>query len=195
MERVCGGRRAGRGGERWRLAHRYMVRLARTYWDMLRTNTLEKGATRVALVNIPDITLTPRFRSIAAREAAEQGPQAGAEFQAALRSWIVAFNTELARLAAGESRVVVVDYFADFTAHNATPAAFGLTNATQASCPPIGGFLACTDAALDASPAAAGLVAGWWKTWLYSDPFHPSPRGHELQGMGVVGAVQRAGWR
>ncbi len=174
-------------------ARRYMERLARTYWDLVKANALDKGAARVALVNIPDITLTPRFRSITAGVAAERGAQAGADFQAALRSWIVAFNAELVRLATGESRVVVVDYFADFTAQNATPAAFGLTDASVAACG-AREFPACTDAALDASPPA-GLVAGWWRTWLYSDAFHPTPRGHELLGVSVLGAMQRAGWR
>ncbi|MGZ5180653.1 MAG: SGNH/GDSL hydrolase family protein, partial [Ramlibacter sp.] len=155
-------------------ARLYMQQLARTFWDMVKANTLDKGATRVALVNVPDITLTPRFRSITAGVATDQGAAAAAEFVAAVRGWIVAFNTELATLAAGDPRVVIAPYFDDSTAENATPAAYGLTNTTDASCPPNVDFPACTDAALDASPPA-GLGAGWWKTWLYSNAFHPSP--------------------
>jgi phospholipase/lecithinase/hemolysin len=174
-------------------ARQYMQRLARTHWDTVKANTLDKGATRVELVNIPDITFTPRFRSIAAGLAVEQGAQAGADFQAALRSWIAAFNTELAQLAAGDSRVAIVVYFADFTADNQAPSAFGLANTDAAACGALD-FAQCTDAALDASPPAGG-AAGWWKTWLYSDPFHPTPRGHELLGESVLAAIARAGWR
>ena len=172
----------------------YMQRVAQTFWNAVKANTLDKGATRVALVEVPDITLTPRFRNIAANLATTQGAAAASAFQAALRRWITGFNAELNRLAAGDARVAVVPYFADFTAQNTDPAASGLTDATQASCPPAGDFPACTDAALDASPPA-GLAPGWWRTWFYSDRFHPTPRGHELLAESVDRALARAGWR
>ena len=172
----------------------YMQRLAQTFWNTVKANTLDKGATRVALVEVPDITLTPRFRGIAADLSTTEGAAAATAFQTALRQWIVGFNTELRRLAAGDARVAVVPYFADFSAQNTNPAASGLTNSTQASCPPQGDFPACTDAALDAAPPA-GLAPGWWKTWFYSDNFHPSPRGHELLAASVNNALAAAGWR
>jgi len=172
----------------------YMQRLAQTFWNTVKANTLERGATRVALVEVPDLTLTPRFRSIAAGLSTTEGAAAAAAFQTALRQWITGFNTELRRLAAGDARVAVVPYFADFSAQNTNPAASGLTNTTQASCPPQGDFPACTDAALDASPPA-GLAPGWWKTWFYSDNFHPSPRGHELLAASVNRTLAQAGWR
>ena len=130
---------------------------------------------------------------MAAEIAAADGAAAGAAFQSAMRQWIVNFNTELARLAGGDARVVIVPYFQDFTAHNTNPAAFGLTNSTEPSCP-AGDFQACTDAALDAAPPP-GLARGWWKTWFYSDGFHPSPRGHELMAASVEAALARVGWR
>ena len=176
-------------------ATRYMQRLAQTYWDTVKAQTLDKGAMRVALLNVPDLTLTPRYRGIAQEIAAAQGAAEAAAFQAALRRWIVAFNTELARLVAGEPRVALVPYFEDFTAQGTQPAAFGLTDATQAACPPAAEFPAgCTDAVLDAAPPA-GLAPGWWRTWAYSDEFHPSPRGHELLAATVDRALVRAGWR
>ncbi|WBY03276.1 SGNH/GDSL hydrolase family protein [Ramlibacter tataouinensis] len=172
----------------------YLQRLAQTWWSTVKANTLDRGATRVALLNLPDITLTPRFRGIVAGLASAEGSAAASAFQGALRQWIAGFNAELARLAAGEPRVALVPYFEDFTANVADPAAFGLTNATDASCPPAGDFPACTDAALDAAPPA-GLAVGWWKTWYFSDEFHPSPRGHELIAATVLRALERAGWR
>jgi len=173
----------------------YMQRLARTFWDTVKTHTLDAGATRVALLNVPDITLMPRFRNIVAGIAAAEGAAEAAAFQGALRQWIVAFNSELAQLTANDPRVVLVPYFEDLSAQTANPSAFGLTNVTDPSCPPVGGFPACTDAALDASPPATGLGPGWWKTWAYSDGFHPSPRGHELLAASVKAALARAGWR
>jgi phospholipase/lecithinase/hemolysin len=91
--------------------------------------------------------------------------------------------------------VALVPYNADFTAQITNPSAFGLTNVTQPSCPPAGDFPQCTDAALDASPPAPGLAAGWWKTWAFSESLHPSPRGHELLAASVNRALVRAGWR
>jgi len=175
-------------------ARLYMQQVARTLWTTVKANTLDKGATRVVLLNVPDLTLTPKFRTIANEIAAAEGAAAGAAFQSALRQWVATFNTELATQAAGDARVALVPYFDDFTAEVANPAAFGLTNVTGASCPPAGDFQACTDAALDASPPA-GLAPGWWKTWLFSNEFHPSPRGHEVLAASVERALARAGWR
>jgi phospholipase/lecithinase/hemolysin len=169
-----------------------MQQLAQTYWTTVKAGTLDKGATRVALLNMPDITLTPKFRGIAGEIAAAEGAAAATAYQAAVRQWIVAFNTELARLVAGESRVVLVPVQEAMAAQAATPAAFGLTNVTDASCPPVADFPACTDAALDASPPA-GLTAGWWKTWAFANEFHPSPRGHELLAATVEQALARGG--
>lgn len=175
-------------------ANLYMQQLAQTWWNALKANTLDKGATRVAVVNVPDITLTPRFKlGTTSGVATNHGAAAAADFETQVRGWIATFNSELAKLAAGDSRVVVADYFTDFAAQNAAPASFGLTNASEASCPLNADFPACTDAALDAAPPA-GLTAGWWKTWLYSDRFHPSPRGHELLAAVVERAVRAAGW-
>ncbi|MBK0392775.1 SGNH/GDSL hydrolase family protein [Ramlibacter algicola] len=172
----------------------YMQQLARTWWAMVKANALDQGATRVVLVNIPDITLTPRLRDVVAGAATDLGAGGAADFQAAVRGWITTFNSELAAQAAGDSRVVIVDYFGEFTAEVAGAPAAGLTNTTQAACPATVDFPQCTDAALDAAPPA-GAVAGWWKTWLFSDRFHPSPRGHELLGAAVLRAIQAAGWR
>lgn len=171
----------------------YMEALARTFWTTVRANTLDRGATRVAVLNIPDLTLTPRLRDIAAGIASAQGPAEAAAFQSQLRQWIAGFNAELARLVAGDPRVALVRYAEDFAAQNASPATFGLTNVTTAACPP-GDFPDCTDAALDATPPA-GLAPGWWRTWSFSDGFHPSPRAHELLAATVNRALVAAGWR
>lgn len=173
---------------------RYMTALAQTFWDALRSNALDKGASRVAVLDLPDISLMPRYRNILASVAAERGTAAATAYQAAIRSWVQAFNAELARRAAGDSRVVIVPFNAEFTNQNSNPSAYGLTNASDAACPDTVDFPQCTDQALDAAPPS-GLAPGWWKTWLYSDRFHPSPRGHELLAAVVLRKVQQAGWR
>jgi phospholipase/lecithinase/hemolysin len=98
--------------------------------------------------------------------------------------------------------VALVDFYADFTDEVTHPVAYGLTNATQASCPVTGvdssglpayTFQTCTSAALDAAPPA-GLAAGWWNTWTFSDGFHPTPYGHRLLAASISRALARAGW-
>ncbi|MBA2964230.1 MULTISPECIES: SGNH/GDSL hydrolase family protein [Ramlibacter] len=174
----------------------YMRRLAQTYWETIKANTLDKGAAHVAVLNVPDISLTPRLRTNATELAAAEGPAVADAFTAALRQWITGFNTELSRLAADDTRVALVPYFDDFTAQEANPAAFGLTNVTDPACPPVGEFpQACTDAALDAAPPQPDLAPGWWHTWAFADGFHPTPRGHELLAASVNRALEQAGWR
>jgi phospholipase/lecithinase/hemolysin len=84
----------------------------------------------------------------------------------------------------------------------ANPASYSLTNAATAACPVTGqgadrlpeySFPTCTSAALDAS-ASTGQTAGWWKTYAFSDGFHPTPYGHQLLAASVNRAIARAGW-
>ena len=180
----------------------YMQALADTYYNAIKANTLDKGATHVAVLNMPDITLTPRFRAVLAGVTQASGATAATQLQAAIRQWIGAFNTRLASRVSGDARIALVDFYADFTDEVSHPVDYGLTNVTQAACPVTGvdtsglptyTFATCTSAALDAAPPA-GLSAGWWQTWTFSDGFHPTPYGHRLLASSVSRAIARAGW-
>jgi phospholipase/lecithinase/hemolysin len=184
------------------LAGMYMHALADTYYDAIKVNTLDAGATHVAVLDMPDITLTPRFQALLAGIAQAQGAATAAALQGGIQQWISAFNTQLATRVGSDARVALVPFYADFTDEVAHPADYGLTNATQAACPATGvdgsglpdyDFPTCTSAALDAAPPA-GLAAGWWQTWAFSDGFHPTPFGHRLLAASVSRAIARAGW-
>lgn len=184
------------------LAGLYMQKLADTYYDAIKTTTLDKGATHVAVLNATDITLTPKFQQVLGSIATASGEAAAAQVQAAIRQWIVAFNTQLNARVGGDGRIALVDFYADIQDEIANPAAYGLTNATTPACPATGvdgsglptyTFATCTSAALDAAPPT-GLSAGWWKTWAFSDSFHPTPFGHQLLAASVSRAIARAGW-
>ena len=86
----------------------------------------------------------------------------------------------------------------------ANPAKYGLSNATGTACPVTGvgsdglpsySFSTCTAAALSANPPT-GVSGGvnWWKTYLFSDSFHPTPYGHELLADAVTAAVRAKNW-
>jgi outer membrane lipase/esterase len=185
----------------------YMQKVADTYYNAIKASTLDKGATHVAVLNAPDITLTPRFQAVLggvaqASGGGSAGATAAATLQGAIRQWIGAFNTELATRIGTDARVALVDFNADFTDEVTNPAAYGLTNVAKASCPVVGvdsqglpayNFPACTSAALDAAPPA-GAAAGWWNTWAFSDGFHPTPFAHHLLAASVARALARAGW-
>jgi phospholipase/lecithinase/hemolysin len=185
----------------------YMQKVADSYYNAIKASTLDKGATHVAVLNAPDITLTPRFRAVLggvaqASGGGTAGATAAATLQGAIRQWIGAFNAQLKTRIGSDERVALVDFNADFTDEVSNPAAYALANVTQAACPVTGvdsqglpayNFPACTSAALDAAPPA-GAAAGWWQNWTFSDGFHPTPFGHRLLAASVARALARAGW-
>ena len=177
-----------------------MVALADTFYSDIRTQVLDRGAKNVAVLNMPDITITPRFKAVLAGVSASAGAAAGAQVQAGIRAWVTAFNDRLRTLVANDPRVIIIDFNGTFTQQVNSPASFGLSNSADTACPITGRdsqglpsytFPTCTDAALDATP---GRTAGWWKTWLFSDSFHPTPYGHQMMGDIVIRAVRAAGW-
>ena len=180
----------------------YMQKLADTYYNAIKASTLDRGATKVAVLDMPDITLTPRFQAVLGGVSRAGGAAAATALQGAIRQWIDAFNAQLRARVGSDARVAVVPFNADFTDEVTHAAQYGLTNATQAACPVTGtdssglptyNFLTCTSAALDAAPPT-GLAAGWWRTWAFSDGFHPTPFGHQLLAASVNRALARAGW-
>lgn len=187
----------------------YMTALADNFYAAIKTNALDKNATRVAVLNMPGITNTPRFQMVLAGVAAaygggEAGAKARADSEALFKSWVVAFNTELAAKVAGDNRIALVDFYTNFNEQIAHPEQFGLTNVTTPACPITGvgsdrlpsyTFETCTAAALSASPPE-GAVGGadWWKTYAFSDGFHPTPYGYQLLGQLVSRSLAQAGW-
>lgn len=179
----------------------YMTALSDRFRDQITTHTLNKGATRVAILDIPDITLTPRFGMVL-RRIAEVNPAGAEQIKQLIQAWISAYNARLVQNFANDKRVTIVPFNADFTDEVNNPGSYQLTNVTDASCPITGmgsdglpsyNFLSCTSTALDASPPS-GKTAGWWKTYAFSDGFHPTPYGHQLLSASVSRALARAGW-
>lgn len=181
----------------------YMKKLADTFHGQIKANVLDKGANYVAVLNAPDITLTPRFKMVLAGVAAQGGAGGPAQAEAlayAIRQWIGTFNAQLKANIGSDSRVALVDFYADLTDQATHPAKYGLTDVANPVCPvdavsgpdglPSYTFKNCTSTALD----AAGKTPGWWKTYAFSDGFHPTPKGHELMAASVARAIAQAGW-
>jgi phospholipase/lecithinase/hemolysin len=194
----------------------YMVALADKFYDSIKVSALDKGAEKVAVLNMPGITNTPRFQmALAGIAAAYGGGTAGAtargQAEALFKFWVESFNSRLAAKVSGEKRVVLVDFYTAFNDQLANPAQYGLTNVTTPACPPVkdaqgqlvlsGGlpiynFQTCTAAALSAMTPPAGATGGsnWWQTYAFSDGFHPSPLGYQLLSQLVAKSLATAGW-
>lgn len=183
----------------------YMQALADSLVAMVQTQALDKGAQRVLVANIPGITNTPRFQAVLAAVGAASGATAKAQSEALFRSWIEAFNARLAEKFAGNPKVLVVDVYTTFNQQVQIPDQFGLTNARVPACPATGtgsdglptySFPTCTSAALSAQTPPAGTTGGadWWKTYAFSDGFHPTPYLHQLTGQLLARSLAQAGW-
>jgi phospholipase/lecithinase/hemolysin len=168
----------------------YMQNLAKTYYKAIKDNALDKGAKRIGVLNVPDITVTPRFQAVLLNLG-----NSGPAVQGLIRQWIIAFNTQLKASIAADSRIALVDFYSDFQDEVNKPADYGLINATTPVCSAVKsetfGNFPCLSTELDAVP---GKSAGWWKTYAFADGFHPTPYGHSLLAASVSRALARAGW-
>jgi outer membrane lipase/esterase len=106
----------------------YMEKLADKLYDSIKVSALDKGAERVAVLNMPGITNTPRFQMVLSGIAAAAGATARAQSEALFKSWVETFNARLATKVAGDKRIVLVDFYTAFNDQIANPAQYGLTN-------------------------------------------------------------------
>ena len=197
----------------------YMQLLADKLVAAVKTNALDKGAPRIAVLNTLDVTQTPKFNATMALLRSNLGSTTANNIQLLLQTWIVAYNTRLSsNVAPYASKVAVVDFYTNFNAEMADPAQYGLTDVTATVCdqiysaansvtpsvatagttalstPAVVG--ACTDSAASAitpTQNATGATT-WWQTYLYADNFHPTPYGHQLLAQLVAKRLTEAGW-
>jgi phospholipase/lecithinase/hemolysin len=183
----------------------YMQALANKFADDITTYGVDKGA-RVLVINVPDIALTPRFSAVLFGVTQQAGAEAAGQVKALIQGWVDAFNARLAQRFSGSDRVAVVDFNTNFRDQVGNPAKYDLTDAVNTACPvtdfeagtglPEYDFPTCTAAALSAAQPPAGATGGadWWKTYLFSDGFHPTPKGHELAAAEVMKVLNARGW-
>lgn len=169
----------------------YMTALANTLFNDVKTRVLDKKATHVAILNMPDITITPLLQA----KLGTMPPAMASQIQALVRTWISTFNTQLKTNIANDSRIALVDFYTDFQDEVSKPADYGLANATTPVCTVVKsaalGNFPCFSTELDALP---GKLPGWWNAHAFSDGFHPTPLGHSLLAASVSRALARAGW-
>lgn len=190
----------------------YMEALADKLVAAVKTNALDKGATRIAILNTLDVTLTPRFQAELGiiRNAISLDTAEGVAGLA--NTWIRAFNARLsANVAAYSSNIAVVDFYNNFTARMINPDRYALSNVTSTVCDEIvtGGngpgttslsipqvVGACTSYAASSMvpPYGSDGTTNWWQSYMFADDFHPTPYGHALLTDIVMNRLQAVGW-
>ncbi len=184
-----------------RSANLYMEKAADALAEAVVANALDRGATRVAVLNVPDITLTPRFSAAFAKLVQELGADEAAAIQAAVRQAVGAFNARLQSRLGNDTRVVLIDVRAAVDDQIARAGDYGLSDAHPCGLPGHGRELrgAARVVAADLHVGRArcrltGAAPGWWTTWAFSDGFHPTPAGHRLLAATVNQALAAASW-
>jgi phospholipase/lecithinase/hemolysin len=187
----------------------YAQAVGSTLAAAVKANIVAKGVTKVVVINAPDITVTPRFLAVLSAVAASAGTAQRDAVQGAVRAWTAAMNASLAAGLAGTG-VQVYDFYTEGAKIAATPAQFSLTNVTTPACPKVAGGLdsttgqaslslpatvvACNSASMSANIPVGETSANWWKSYAYSDNFHPTPALHQLIGQSINLQLAKAGW-
>jgi phospholipase/lecithinase/hemolysin len=140
---------------------------------LVKDQMVAKGARRVVLVNLPDVSLTP-----VGLDAEDDAP-------GLIRAMSAAFNEALQEGVEGEDEVLLVDAFTRSQAQAAKPADFQLDNATDAVCTSSLGSWNCT---------AQTLIPAATSRYLYADGVHPTPYGHLLLADLVLTVMANRGW-
>jgi outer membrane lipase/esterase len=159
---------------------------------LVKDQIVAKGATRVAVMLLPDIASMPAYNQLP--------PQANTGLLAQLAT---AFNATITAALAGVD-VRYIDMQTLFIDVRANPSKYGLTNITAAACDPAkiaavtGGRI--TDGSALFCNAAAGQPFNTMKaganasTWLYADGVHPTTGGHKVIADYVFGKIKDFGW-
>ncbi len=179
------------------LGNAYMSKLADVYYDAIKANLLDKGATKITILNLPNVNQTPRLAQAKATlaGAAEAGP--------VFLEWVNTFNTQLQTRIGNDRRFIQVSYLDLLNQLVTTSAALAVTNATTPVCPETGkgtldnlptyALKDCNSAALSAALPAGETSPDWWKSYGFSDSTHPTPYVHNLLARGVNLELIRAG--
>ena len=158
---------------------------------LVKDKILAKGATRVAVMTLPDASATPGFSGLTAASKSLLA-QLSAEFNTALVAGLAGSAAQII-----DARALTADAIAN-------PAQYGFTNTTTAACDPAkisvitggrvtdGSSLFCN---ATAGAAFNGLRTGAsTSTWAFADSVHPTIGGHKAFGDQVIAKLKEFGW-
>jgi phospholipase/lecithinase/hemolysin len=145
---------------------------------LINTQIVAKGAKHVAVLNLPDVSLSPSSKA------------QSAETQGLIHVMVTTFNAQLKAGLANTANVIIVDIYANITNQVANPAAYGLTNVTGSACDmtktALVSPLLCTKDTLKAGDVSHYL--------FMEDGGHPTPYELKLISQVVARDMVAAGW-
>ncbi len=146
----------------------------------IKSQIVGKGAKYVAVVNMPDASVTPSALS------------QSADTQGLILNMVIYFNEALKSELQGVPGVQIVDLFTQTRNFSAKPATFGLTNVTSPACNlgapspnALGSSLVCN---------VNNLIPGDVSHYLYADRVHPTPYGYKLFADQFIATLKQARW-
>jgi phospholipase/lecithinase/hemolysin len=157
-------------------------------------NMVTKGAKRIVVTNLPDVSQTPYALGTITVTAGV----ADNSTQQLILAMTKAFNDKLKADLAGVAGVLFVDVFTEYQKEIANPAQYGLSNVKGTAC----------DLSLPNNPQAtegkangsslvckpSNLIPGDTSRYLFADDVHPTPYGHKLLAQLVNKELILAGW-
>jgi phospholipase/lecithinase/hemolysin len=144
--------------------------------SIVRGQIVDKGATRVLVNNLPDLSATPSIKILPG------------VVRSLVDLMVAGFNNALRLGLGSDSRIMLFDVFGITHDQSANPAKYGLTDIDRPACGPnfLGGSsLACTVGTLGSSDAAR---------YMFADEVHPTPYEHALVAREVRTALSSRGW-
>jgi outer membrane lipase/esterase len=147
--------------------------------DIVKKSILANGAKQVAVLLLPDVSITPFGKSQAT------------DVQLILKSMVVAYNSALQTGLTGTT-ALIVDTYTENQKQIANPAAYGLVDVSVPACDlsakanPLGSALVCS-----ANNLKAGVDVS---TTLFADTVHPTPKGYKLVFDYVLKSMISNGW-
>ncbi len=187
----------------------YAQALAANLVTSVKGTVVAKGVGKVMVVNSSDITQTPRFQAVLAGIAASTSAAQAAAVQKLVQTWTQAYNAGLAAGFAG-TNVQIFDFYAQGGLIFANPAQYGITNPSTPACPIVAGGVdtvtgqaslsygvtvaACNSASMSANIPKGETSPNWWKSYGFSDNFHPTPALHQLIAQSISVQLAKLGW-
>lgn len=180
---------AGGSSARAQAGHQLMTALANRLADHMVAHIWDQGAQRVVVLNVPNVTRTPRFQATLSRRSDS------ADLERLGGEWADTFNARLLeRMASVSDRMLVVDFKALLDRWVTEPLSFGLTNGSAPACPVTSvDSQGVPDYELK-SCSAANAQAGW-QGHVFADGFHGTPAVQRLVAREVLQHMLTRGWR
>lgn len=176
----------------------YLQILAKTLVGTAQTELLARGVTRVAVLNVPALTLTPRFTAVIKQIEQSLGAQTAQQMNTLFDGWVQTFNAALVTAAQGDKRLAVVDFYTEFKGQVQNPAQYKFTNVTVPACALAGvsddRLDLCTSTVLSARIPPGESSPDWWQSYAFANGFHPTPYGYQQMSQLVSRTLAQAGW-